>query len=105
MIRIGPCIGILLVAVMTVAGCSSGRVKEKTVELHMTQGLERAKEYLQNYAKGDPIGSEASLFGQLVDEVRKTDPAKADILEKGFADLQKSKSGLAPKAKELLSKL
>jgi hypothetical protein len=98
-------LGALLVGVATLSGCNSGRVKEKTVELHMTSGLERAKEYLQNYAKGEPIGSESALFGQLVEEVRKTDPTKADVLEKGFEDLQKSKSGLASKAQALLNKL
>ena len=99
-------LGILVAALAAAVGCDSGRVKEQKVELHMTHGLERAKEYLQNYANGEPIGSEGSAFSGIVEDVRKTDPAKADILEKGFAELRKAKGAeLKVKAQALLKKL
>ena len=44
-------------------------------------------------------------FPNLVEGVRKTDPARADILEKGFAELQKPKANTAAKAKEILKAL
>ena len=34
-----------------------------------------------------------------------TDPAKADVFEKGIADMQKSKTDLKEKAKALLQKM
>jgi len=41
-----------------------------------------------------------------VNAVRQSDPAKADILEKGFAELQKTPpQGVAAKAKEILANL
>jgi hypothetical protein len=105
MIRNWRSLGILLAAAAALAGCESGRIKEQTVDLHMTKGLERAKEYIEHYAKGEPIGSEAAAFSGVVEEVRATDPAKAEVLEKGFADLLKAKGDLKPKAQALLKKL
>jgi hypothetical protein len=51
------------------------------------------------------MGSEAMTFAEIVEEVRKTDPQKATILEKGFADLKRSPSDRSVKARELLKKL
>jgi methylmalonyl-CoA mutase cobalamin-binding subunit len=37
--------------------------------------------------------------------VKKVDPAKAEILEKGFAEIQKPGTNIQAKAKEILSKI
>jgi hypothetical protein len=100
-----PLLAVLLLAALTPSGCGPAGVREKTVEIQNSTGLAEARAILERYAKGAPMTSEASDFPQIVDEVRKTDPAKAEILEKGFADLQKRKGNLAPKARELLKKL
>lgn len=98
--------GILLVAAAAFSGCTPAAVNEKTYEAKSPSGLDQAKGILENYAKGAPMTSEGSSFPAIVEEVKKTSPQKADILEKGFADLQKSsKSELAAKAKALLKKL
>ncbi|MBW3599622.1 MAG: hypothetical protein KY475_20410 [Planctomycetes bacterium] len=47
---------------------------------------------LQRYAEGQPRGSEVTSFPYMVEQVRASDPARADILEQGLA-------------KELLAKL
>ena len=60
---------------------------------------------LNDYAKGVPMGSEAMTFEEIVEEVRKTDPQKATILEKGFADLQRSPGNRSGKARALLKQL
>jgi len=83
-------------------GCKE---KEKVYEQKGIAPIDQAKTVLQNYAEGKPMTSEVTTFPDIVEGVRKTDPAKADILEKGFADLQKNKDNLAPRAKELLKKL
>lgn len=91
----------------TVPGCpTAGTPKPKEYGIPMKTPLEEAKALLQNYANGGPIGSEAASYPDLVNAVRKEDPAKADILEKGFAELQKTPpQGVAAKAKEILGQL
>jgi hypothetical protein len=87
-------------------GCGPpGKVKEETIEVKPRVELEQAKSYLQNYSQGQPLGSEVTSFPMLVEGVRKTDPTRADILEKGFAELQKPKVNTAAKAKEILKEL
>src|SRR5207248_6306067 len=95
---------LLLVGVIVLSGCGSGRPREKTVKLHNPKGIDAAKAVLQRYAGGSPLASEAMSFPQIVQEVKESDPGKGAILEKGFADLQKAKGNLAPKAKDLLTK-
>jgi len=85
-------------------GCGAPREEEIQIK-GGNDPLANAKSILQSYANGQPPSSEVASYPKIVDDVRKTDPAKADILEKGFADLQRSKSGHASKAKELLKKL
>jgi len=88
------------------AGCGpAGTVKEETIEVKQNSSLEQAKLLLTNYSKGQPLGSETTSFGNIVDEVRKADPTRADILAKGFADLQKPKANTAAIAKDTLKQL
>ena len=87
-------------------GCGpTGKVESQTIEVKQNAALEQAKQLLGNYSQGQPLGSETTTFQGLVDEVRKADPTRADILEKGFAELQKPKANTAAKAKEILKQL
>jgi len=95
-------VGILII---TAALSACGVQGEKAVPLKNPEGVEQAKIFLKRYADGAPMTSEVSAFPQIVEEVRKADPAKADLLQKGFDDMKKSPSSLKAKAKELLSKL
>ncbi len=102
--RFAALLGAALAA--TPVGCGpTGRVEQETIEVKANSGLEQAKQLLANYAKGQPLGSEVTSFPNLVDEVRKADPTRADILEKGFAELQKPKANTAAKAKDILKQL
>src|SRR5438132_1704483 len=104
MIRIGYFFaGLGLVLLL---GCGQ-RVKEEQIEVKPSNDpLSRPRAVLQQYANGQPMGSEVTSFPHMVEEVRKTDPARADILEKGLADLQKAPPGArAGKAKDLLSRI
>jgi hypothetical protein len=103
--HIWPVVGLLLAAVVTLTGCGSGGVREETIAIRKRLPLEDAKGVLENYAKGGPMGSEVASFPKLVEDVRKTDPARAQILEKGFADLQRHGANRKEKARALLKKL
>lgn len=102
--------GCLLLAclawVTIVAGCSTG-VPEETIEVKASNDpLFQPRSILQRYADGQALGSEVTSFPYMVENVRKVDPERADILEKGFAELQSAAPGARrAKAKELLDKI
>lgn len=95
-------LGIIFMALLVLCGC--GR-SSPPVEIQPQSGLERAKQILNDYASGVPLGSEAATYEEVVAEVRKTDPQKATILEKGFADLKRSPQNPRDKARALLKQL
>ena len=104
MVRAWLGVGIIFMALLGLCGCGGG--KGPQAEVQPQSGLERAKVILNDYAGGAPLGSEAETFPEIVEEVRRGDPQKAEILEKGFADLKRSPSNLrAAKARELLKQL
>jgi hypothetical protein len=84
--------------------CSCGS-NSPPVVVQPQSGLERAKGILNDYANGAPMGSEAATFEEIVAEVRQTDPEKAAILEKGFANLKRSRQNLSGQARALLKQL
>jgi len=94
-------IGMVFLALIGLWGCGPG----PPVEVKPQSGLERAKVILNDYVQGAPVGSEAMTFQEIVEEVRQTDPQKAVILEKGFADLKRSPGNRGDKARELLKQL
>lgn len=100
----GSLLAVALLFAILPLGCTSG-VKEEKIEVKQADGLQQARTLLKRYADGQPMTSEATSFPYLVNEVRKTDPAKADVLEKGLEDLKKNPANLRAKAKELLGKL
>ncbi len=87
-----------------VAGCSQ---REQDIQVKASNDpLAEPRAILQRYTSGQPMGSEATSFQALVANVQKVDPARADILDKGFKDLQKAPvASRAALAKDLLSKL
>src|SRR3954468_592622 len=102
MVRAWLGVGIAFMALLALCGCAS---KAPPVEIQPQSGLEQAKVILNDYANGVPMGSEAATYEDVVAEVRKTDPQKATILEKGFADLKRSPQNLRDKARALLKQL
>ncbi len=102
-------LGCLIIGlVVALLGCGSS-VKQERIEIKAPSAsnpLAEATSLLERYAGGQPLTSEATSFPNLVERVRKEDAAKADILEAGFAELQKATPAARPaKAKEILSKL
>lgn len=105
MVRMLQGVGLVVLLAVLFAGCSQQGVEEKTYQVKMPSGIEQARQVLQRYADGSPVGSEATTFPEIVAKVRESDPQKADLLEKGFAEIEKSKGKPAAKAKELLGQL
>lgn len=95
-------LGIVVAALLALHGCGTA---PPPVEVQPQSALVRAKDILVGYTGGAAMGSEAETFGEIVTEVGQTDPQKAAILEKGFADLERSPGNLKAKARELLKQL
>jgi hypothetical protein len=89
-----------------VAGCSSA-VKEEQIAVEASNDpLHEPRELLARYAAGQAMGSEAASFPFMIENVRKSDPASADILKAGLDDLQSAPpAARAGKANELLQKI
>jgi hypothetical protein len=96
--------GIVFMVLIVAVGLCGCR-KAPPVEIQPQSGLERAKAILNDYANGAPLGSEGAMYEEIVAEVRQTDPQKATILEKGFADLKRSPQNVRDKARALLKQL
>ena len=102
MVRAWLRVGTIVMALFGLWGCGGGKGPP---EVQPQSGLERAKAILNDYAQGVPMRSEAMTFDEIVEEVRRTDPRKATLLEKGFADLKRSPKNLSGKARALLKQL
>ena len=98
---------ILGLALATLAvGCgNAGGVKEETITVKPQDPMQQVRATLSNYAHGQPLASEVTSFDFMIEEVRKADPAKAEILKAGLDDLKATKGSVAAKAKALLKKL
>jgi len=96
-----------LALALTTLGCGGGSVKEEVIQIKVSSDpMSRVTPILQRYADGQPMSSEATSFPKLVEDVRKVDQAKAQVLEAGLAEIQKVSPQARPaKAKELLKKL
>ncbi len=99
----------LVLAAVTLApliGCGGGTSqKPRTIKVVEQTGLQQARQLLERYAAGNPVGSEAESYGDIVSAVREEDAAKADILEAGLNQIRANPAMAPRKARELLSKL
>ena len=88
-----------------VIGCSPVRVEKIEVKAS-NDPLHEPRQILERYAAGQALGSEVTSFPYLVDNVRKVDTTRADVLDKGLNDLQKASASARPAlARGLLAKL
>jgi hypothetical protein len=90
------------------SGCTpQGLTPPEQIEVKASNDpLTMPRSVLKRYAEGQPPSSEVSMFPSMIEEVRKTDPMRADILEKGLAEIQKASGpARAAKAKTLLEQL
>jgi len=96
---------VFLGATFLVLGCSPVRV-EKIDVVATNDPLHEPRQILERYASGQPLGSEVTSYPKLVDDVRKVDAVRAEVLDKGLNDLQKASASARPAlARGLLAKL
>ena len=97
-----------LIAAMLLAGIAAGcggPVKEEMIAVKKQDPMAQVKATLLNYVNGQPLASEVTSFDFMIEDVRKVDPAKAEILKVGLEDLKTTKGSPATKARALLKKL
>lgn len=88
-----------------IIGCGDGGVQPIQVNI-ANDPLDQPRTHLKRYAAGASIGSEATSFEFMINEVKKADPVRGETLEKGFAALQKADPSEVPAmATELLGKI
>jgi hypothetical protein len=92
-----------LIVILLACGCSN-KPQEKVI-LIGADPLANARNVVQRYAEGQPVASEATSFPKVVEDLRKVDPERADILEKGLNQIQANPAARVSIAKELLPKL
>lgn len=93
---------LLLVPVLGCGGSAEETLKVASAEDPLLEPLS----LLQRYADGQKMTSEANSFPYLINRVKEVDPAKGEILEKGFEELRAaSESARKRKAKDLIEKL
>jgi hypothetical protein len=96
----------MLVLGLCILGCNQGEVpKVETVQAPVADPIAEAKAILTNYASGMPVTSEAESFADIAARVKEKDPAKGELLSKGFDQIKQNPATAQSKAKELLPKL
>jgi hypothetical protein len=92
------------------AGCGPGDVV-KEVRIPVRQQattIQRCREYLEGYARGEPVGSEVIGFQQLIEEATREDAAVGELLGRGLREIEaslKRPQEVAVKAKAILESL
>ncbi|MEN6495814.1 MAG: hypothetical protein ABFD16_16150 [Thermoguttaceae bacterium] len=106
MARTWQTLRVLLLALAVVAGCNPSGIKIESYKPDKPPAaVEQAKQLLQQYANGGPLGSEVTGYPQLIERVKQEDAQKGEILEKGLAEIQKAPGTRVEKAKALLKQL
>lgn len=88
----------------SVTACSSPQSETITIKV-AEDPLDGIRTVLDGYAKGQPLRSEVTSFPNFIRDIRKVNPEKADLLEKGLEELQKPGANVKSKAIALLEKL
>lgn len=96
---------VLALAFISFVGCGPS-IKEETIEVKASNDpLQPARSLLEGYAKGQPVTSEVTSYEKLVEDVRKVDAKRADILQQGLEKIKKTPNNRVSIAKDLLRKL
>lgn len=86
--RLAAMVCILIVGIMAGTGCGRG-YKETVIPAKEFTPLERARQMLERYAEGQPVGSEFMGFELLKEELTKSSPERAVALGEAFTEIEK----------------
>lgn len=85
MARTWQTLHVLFLALAVVAGCNPSGIKVESYKPDKPPAaVEQAKQLLQQYANGGPLGSEVTGYPQLIERVKQEDAQKGEILEKAW---------------------
>ena len=97
---------LLSISMFLLSGCQGKPPQPEQTTADMT--LTMVKSMLQAYIDGTPRGSEEENYDMFVTSIREAYPEKADVLQKGLADLKRlpaSSPSLKSTAKRILDQL
>jgi len=99
---------VLAVAVLLV-GCGTGAVREIRIPVRQqATAIDRCREYLEAYARGEPVGSEVIGFPQLIEDAVRENAELGEMLGRGLRDIEASMArprDVAVKARAVLESL
>jgi hypothetical protein len=105
MLRRG-CLLFVLTLAPGMTGCVSSVSEERIEVSPANDPLFLPRSVLEQYARGQALGSEVTSFPKMIEDVRRVDPERAEILDQGLQQIQEaSPATRAAKAKELLEQL
>lgn len=81
-------VGIVCGGFFATAGCNTG-YQEQVIVAKEIAPLERARQMLQRYAEGQPVGSDFMGFTLLKEEITKTNPDQAGPVGDALAAIEK----------------
>lgn len=95
------------VALLLAAGCSGkgGREPRTYTRPGPRDPVAEARLFFEDYAAGQGLGSEQELFEEIITAIKAVDPAKADVVAKGIAEIKKNPTTTAITAKKVLKQL
>jgi hypothetical protein len=82
-------VGIAVFGIAATTGCGSG-YREKVVVVKEVAAVERARQMLERYAAGQPVGSDFMGFPSLREELEKTSPEQAAAIGEALAAIEKA---------------
>lgn len=87
-------------------GCGpSGSPQPRVVRVEVQPPLEVVRTQLKLYVSGQPVDSERDLFATWINNVRASDPETADLLAKGFAEMESKPTQVRVIAQKMLERL
>jgi len=86
------------------SGCNPATKNDVMYELK-PDPLKDAQTLVERYAAGQPVGSEMTSYASLIEQLKKVDATKGDLLEKGLSEIEKSPASAQKIAKDLREQL
>lgn len=100
-----PLTALALLGSLLHLGCTPANMPQRRVIEVKHEPLEIVRAQLERYVAGQTVDSERELFSTWVKDVRATDPNAAELLAKGFAEIDSRPTQARAIARRLLEKL